>query len=791
MKDISKNDRKEFIKNLSFKPLKSALINFYKKHKILTICMLSVLALNYILLLSLKIIPYQDLKNLQNKPYSTRIYDRNGYLIQVTSLEDGLRREWIPFEQIPENVKKVFLNAEDKRFYLHHGVDFLSVLNAFRQNASSKKTIRGASTISMQLSKIITPSVEKSFSKKFSDMINAYRIEAKLSKKQILELYLNTVPFGMNSEGITSAARTFFGKEIEDLTPEEICILSVIPRNPSAYNPINHPEACAQKAFLIYKKVFKSDLSDEEIYTKLLETATKAEKYVYPFYMPHFINYLQAVWKNEKNIPWEIQVSADLNIQFCAEDYLRQALEMAKSARITNGAMLVLNNSDNSVLAWVGNGNFFDNQNNGQLDGVLTLNQPGSSMKPFLYATAMEIKGEDGKPVIYPSKVMADIPKEYGSEKVYIPANFNNRYNGPVRMRVALASSLNVPAVDTLSEIGVDTYVDKLYEAGIDLRDASKTADLGIALGAGEVSLKDLLSAFSIFPRDGIYLPVTYRKNTEEEIAKINKKGKRVFESDTARIICSILSDKGSRSLGFGYSQSFETNYPSIFKTGTANQYQSIVALGATPMFSIGVWMGNFSGETVIGKTGSSLPAWAARNVLDLMIERYHPTEVNQINFKTPEHFIRKKICTLSGKPAGIFCPSDVSEYYPVDMEEDPCLWHKNDHGIVKTYYPPEYQQWFRLYGEKGFLDYHASPLKFLTPVNNAVFYQTEDFKERQAINFEIIGGQEDVATVLHNGSYYTTLKRPFFFYLPLQKGKQTITVQCGYEKAELSFEVK
>jgi penicillin-binding protein 1C len=780
------------IKSFNPKLFGSFFSDFYHKHKILSLIILILLGINYTTLIVLKIIPYKELKTLREKPYSTRIYDQNGYLIQVTSLEDGLRREWIPYKKIPANVKKAFLEAEDKRFFFHTGVDFIAVLNALRQNSSTGRTVRGASTITMQLSKIITPSQEKTLSKKLSDVLNAFKIEAKLSKNQILELYLNTVPFGMNSEGITSAARTFFGKEIEDITDEEACLLAVIPRSPSLYNPINHPDNCAQKALLIYKNAFSTKLSDENIMENLLAASKKAEKYKYPFYMPHYINYLQNLWaSSDEKPPYEIQLAADLNVQFCAENYLHEALEQSANARITNGAILVINNKDNSVIAWVGSGDFFDTNHNGQIDGVLVPNQPGSSMKPFLYATAMETKDKDGNPLMYPSRILADIPKEYGEQAVYIPANFNNRYNGPIRMRVALASSLNVPAVDTLSEISVDAYVNKLFELGIDVSHGAITGDLGIALGVQEVPLKDLVRAFSVFPRDGLSLPLSYRKNAPAQIQKITRRGKQVFEPDTARVICSILSDKASRSLGFGYTQTFQTDYPSIFKTGTANQYQNIIALGATPDYTIGVWMGNFSGETVIGKTGSSLPAWVARNVLDLLVLHYSKNHSSFEEFKKPEHYVQKRICSLSGKLATPECPAALIEYIPENLNPGKCDWHRTENHISKTYYPPEYQQWFRLYGEKGILDYHAAKLSFLTPNNNAVFYETSLYKERQAINFEIIGGQQDRATVEYDGKYYTTLDRPFYFYLPVNKGNHKITVKCGNESAELSFEVK
>ena len=279
---------------------------------------------------------------------------------------------------------------------------------------------------------------------------------------------------------------------------------------------------------------------------------------------------------------------------------MNDALLEAQKSRISNASILVIDNKTGEPIVWAGNAQFFDEDHSGQSDGVLVRNQPGSSMKPFLYALALETDDEHGNPLFSPGTILADIPQEFGDEKLYIPSNFNNRYNGPVRFRVALASSLNVPAVYLLNTIGVDNYLNKLFELGFDsLKKSGKEADLGLALGAGEVSLKELVTAFAVFPRDGK-----------------DFNNRQIYHSDTARIICSILSDKAARALGFGYSQTFQTDYPAIFKTGTSNQYQDIVALGATKQYTVGVWMGNFSGQTVVGKTGSSLPAWVAKNFL-------------------------------------------------------------------------------------------------------------------------------------------------------------------------------
>ena len=713
----------------------------------------------------MRLAPFPALKKFIAQEYSCRIYDRRGELVQVTAIGGGGRREFTPLKEIPKSIQKNFLSQEDRHFYFHHGVDWLAISNALVQNRRAKKVVRGASTITMQLAKLVNQDNSPTLSRKLKDIFIAYRIEAKLSKKKILELYLNSIYFGANSYGITSAARTYYGCELNQLEENQIHILSVIPRNPSLYNPVAIAERAGQRA----------------------------EYFKYPYHMPHFVNYL--ISQAEKNgipLPYELHVSADLEITQVAQNYLREALEDAQGSRITNGALLLIDNEDGSVISWLGNGDFFDSENGGQIDGVLVKNQPGSSMKPFLYALAID------KDVLTPSSIIADVPSEFGSEKLYIPENFNNRFNGPVRMRIALASSLNVPAVSTLNKIGVSTYLEKLYELGLEsLRENNNgiNADLGLALGAGEVSLYELVPAFSVFTRDGVFLPLRPTLASETKFDKLTN-GSQIYTPDTARLICSILSDKAARSLGFGYTQTFQTDYPSIFKTGTSNQYQNIVALGATKHFTIGVWMGNFSGQTVMGKTGSSLPAWVAKNVLD-KLEGSNPYN-SEIKFPEPEHWHKERICSLSGMSAGPNCRSVVSEYVKDDSQLKICTWHtrpKNSNEI-NVIYPPEYQQWLRqrkssAWNDVSHIEHSSSPLTVLTPNNNSLFFYSSLNKDNQAISFELTGGPDDNLQIFYDQKKFAEINRPFVFSLPVDRGEHSCQLLCGSEEVTINFTVK
>ncbi len=696
----------------------------------------------------LRLVPFPGLTEFMAQEYSCRIYDRNGELIQVTPVKNGSRREFTPVKKIPKKIQKEFIKQEDKRFYFHHGVDWLAVSKAAIQNRRAKKIVRGGSTITMQLAKLINKDNSPSLKRKLRDVLYAYRIEAKLSKKQILELYLNSIYFGSNSYGITSAARTFYSCELNQLTDAQIKTLSIIPRNPTSYAPKN-------------KKSFS-----------------------YPFNLPHFVNYI----KSQQELPYELHTSVDLEISQIAEGFLREALEQARGSRITNGALLLIDNNDGSIISWLGNGDFFDFENSGQIDGVLVTNQPGSSMKPFLYALALE------NGLLEPSTVLADVPTEFGNEKLYIPENFNNRFNGPVRMRIALASSLNIPAVSVLNSVGVNNYLAKLYEMNFDSlkkNNSGLKADLGLALGAAEVSLYELVPAFSVFVRDGNFLPPTYIESPVNEKLTI---GRKVYSTDTARLITSILSDKGARALGFGYTQTFQTDYPSIFKTGTSNQYQNIIALGATNDFTIGVWMGNFSGNTVIGKTGSSLPAWVAKNVLDKLVKQTSTYSGNSnLDFPEPEHWHKEKICSLSGLKASKNCRSVVYEYIKDDSNPAVCTWHTRLPGSqeIQTVYPPEYQKWLQSHPDKGFIEYSASPLTILTPKNDSLFFYSSLNSNQQAIPFEITGGNQQELVIYYDEKKFATISRPFVFSLPVDRGEHSCHVICGSEELTLNFTVK
>lgn len=733
--------------------------------------------------LLLRVLPYRELKEFKNHAYSTLVYDRNGNLLCKVPLENGLVREFVPLKEIPASVRKAFIKAEDRRFYFHFGIDIPAVFRAAVQNSMNGRNVSGASTITMQLARMISPSKKRSFSSKVKDLFNAFRLEAKLSKKQILELYLNNIPFGNNIESVAGAAFYFYGKDVRSLSLEEGICLSVIPRNPALYNPNKNPEKVAAAG----KRIFKNHIS----YEVLFEIAKSSGSYRYENRMPHYLRFLQNRYSEVFKTSREIFLSCDFEVQQFAQKKLIEALENSRDSRIQNGAVFVIEVETGAIVAWVGSQSFYDDFGNGQIDGILNRMQPGSSMKPFLYGAALEYG------LIQPSSVLADIPMEYGDLNLYIPSNFNNRFNGPVKTRVALASSLNIPAVELLDEFGVPEYLKMLGRLGFkSLEKTGEEYGLSLALGGGEVSLYELVTAFSVFCRDGIYIEANpfLMENTASVRGGNSgfEKGEKVYSQDTARIICQFLSDKKARALGFGLSQVFQTEYPSVFKTGTSNQFQNITALGATKNYAVGVWMGNFNGHTVIGKTGSSLPASIAKSVLDFLEQGNERSE-----FLEPDSFHLEKICTVSGMAPGDFCSDAVYEYVKNGTELPGCSWHRHNNNSTETIvvYPAEYQQWYNLYGKNqtfSEVDYSSLPLEIHRPNQNSIYYYDDsNLVLRQVIPVEVFGGNGETLEVFLDGKSIGTYSRPFSFSIPAVSGKHRLEVFCGKENDAVEFEVR
>ncbi len=752
-----------------------------KRREILENTLITLAGLCFVLKLFLTLWPYPDLNEFRQKPYSLHILDRNGSILQILALENGERREYIPLQDIPPLLLEVFIKAEDTRFYSHTGYDIFALLRALNQNVHHGEIVSGASTITMQLARLISPH-GYGYLGKVQEIYNACLIEARMSKHAILELWLNSIPFGYKAIGIASASKIFFGVPLNQLSPAEFVLLALIPRSPVKYSPLSGGDDVIRAAFNLTERI-GLPITVQEIESSLLKAENYRKQFSWPFYAPHFVNYVAERLSSEEFAAGKpIHTSLDLDLTLAVAAALAEKIESAHSHRIHNGAGIILDNTTGEILAYVGSQNYFDSEFGGQIDGIHIRNQPGSTLKPYLYALALT-KGFNA------ASILPDIPSYFGGEEVYIPLNFNERFNGPVRLRVALASSLNVPAVYLLERLGVKNFTDTLIELGFDsIKDQTTVVGIGLALGNAEVSLYELVKAFALFPRGGQLLPVTWIR--PEHFDKHNYiSGKQVFDPISAGIICDILADKTSRVLGFGPYTILNTDFPAIFKTGTSNQFNNIWAVGATPRYTMGVWMGNFSGETVIGAPGSSLPA-------QVVVQIFNKLSYPYADFPSIENAQQIEICTLSGGKATPLCPSTMSEYFPHGVQPSPCTYHIQVSGQIVINYPPEYQIWALESGysfENTPQNQLAESLHIVHPGHGAVFFFDPSISpEEQAVSIEVINADPFSPIKLFlNGNLITQGSSPLKCNVPLIQGLHTVYAEGAQGSDQIQFEVR
>ena len=528
----------------------------------------------------------------------TTLFDRNGAIIHEQRMEEtGRRLDWTSLEDISPALTAAVIAAEDKRFYRHHGVDWTALgrasLGFLRSNG------RGASTISMQLLARLDPELHPSggrrtIAQKWRQIRGALAFERRWSKEQILEAWLNLVSFRGELQGITSAAGGLFDKKPQGLTQGESVILAVLVCAPNAETRQVIRRACAL-----------SDTMNLNIEHSNI-AAIAEESLLRPYFIrppaklaDHVMRRLLRRARNEGKNPEYLTSTLDRDLQQFAAETLERHILALRGRNVHDGAVLVLDNTNGDVLAYVGNtGN---NSSARYVDGVEAARQAGSTLKPFIYGAAFDRKLLTAATLIEDSPL--DIPALGG---LYRPSNYDDRFNGPVSVRAALASSLNIPAVRALSLVGVDAGVKTLETAGFRSLEQADYYGLSLALGTADVTLWDLTNAYRSLSNGGVWRPA---RMTFEESAL---KERRVLSPEAAFIISDILSDRESRSLTFSLESPLATRFWTAVKTGTSKDMRDNWCMGYSDRYTVGVWVGNFSGEPMWNVSGISgaAPVW-------------------------------------------------------------------------------------------------------------------------------------------------------------------------------------
>lgn len=550
---------------------------------------------------------------------STKIYERTGQTI-LYEIHGDQKRTLVSFNDIPLNVKNATIAIEDKGFYQHGGFSLWAIFRTVVMNVV-KGQKAGGSTLTQQFVKNAILTTEKTYTRKIKELILAYRLEQKFTKDEILQMYLNEIPYGSTAYGVEAASLRYFGKSVKYTNLAEAAVLAALPQAPSRYSPYG-----SNVDLLIARQHYILDqMADQNYITK--DEAEKAKQYKLVFtkqteniLAPHFVMYIKdylADKYDQKTIEQgglKIITTLDLNKQKIAEEVVKdKTAKNIKNFRASNAALVSLDPKTGQILAMVGSRDYFDNTIDGQVNIAISSRQPGSSFKPIVYATAF-IKG------FTPDTILYDVATNFSTDPAnkYEPHNYNGKENGPVTMRKALAGSLNIPAVKTMYLAGIDNVMDFARQLGYTTLSDKDRFGLSLVLGGGEVKLLEHVNAYSAFARDGIKSKVNPILKIEDASGKMLEEYKdeneKVLDGQVARQVTSVLSDNNARAYVFG-----AKNYLTLpdravaAKTGTTNDYKDAWTIGYTPSVVTGVWVGNNDNASMSkGADGSvvAAPIW-------------------------------------------------------------------------------------------------------------------------------------------------------------------------------------
>ena len=534
---------------------------------------------------------------------TSTLYDATGQQV-LYELHGEQNRKIITHEQIPEVVRNATIATEDSNFYHHFGIDPWAILRALKVNLTNDEIRQGASTITQQLARSAFLTRDQTMERKILEAVFALKIEHNYTKDQILDQYLNEVPYGANTYGIETASQTYFGKPAKELTLDEAALLAALPKAPSYYSPYanHHSDLAARQKNILLKMSQLGLVSPVEV-SKAIEvnTFSKIKPLSDQIQAPHFVFYvlqqLEAQYGTDFLQTGGLKIFTSLNfdMQKTAEQVVSSGAQKNLALGASNAALVAIDPKTGNILAMVGSKNYFDPTIDGQVNVAISPRQPGSSFKPFAYAHAFELGYQ-------PETKILDGPTDFGpdgSGKDYVPRNYDGKFHGLLTMRETLSQSLNIPAVKTLYLASIDGTLDLAHRMGITTLNDRNRYGLSLVLGGGEVKLVDMTSAFSVFATEGTRNPIQSVEKIVDHagktIAQSQEKSQQVLDQQVARKINSILSDNAARTPIFGPRSSLilDDGRAVAAKTGTTQEFRDAWTIGYTPSIAVGVWAGN------------------------------------------------------------------------------------------------------------------------------------------------------------------------------------------------------
>lgn len=673
---------------------------------------------------------------------SKQIYDRYGAPMRGFLSENNTYYLPVPLADVSPWLIAAAVAAEDKRFFSHPGVDVKAVLRAAWQNAREGEIVSGASTITQQLARAVEPR-PKTLWGKAGEAWNALLLERKMTKEEILEEYFNLLELGNLTQGVEAAARFYFNVPASELSLSQAAFLAGLAKSPTQYNPLRHFARALKRRDWVLKKMLDNGFIDREMYDIALTEKLELRSAARPFSAPHFTRFLQPLVPASAK---DVYATIDRELQLYAEELVKNYVSRLAEENVTNAAAVVVENGTGAVLAYVGSADFYNEKNNGQVDGARALRQPGSALKPFVYGLAFE------KGALTPASLIED--EDTFFEGGFRPRNYDESYHGPVSARGALACSYNIPAVKAAEKSGAANLLALLRRAGFSTLE--KPADfygLGLALGNGEVRLLDLTNAYASLARGGVYKPLLVAR---EPVIRLPGREARVFDEKTAYLVTDILADNNARAPAFGLNSPLSVPFPLAAKTGTSKDYKDNFTLAYTPRWTIGVWVGNFDAtpmQQISGVTG----AGPIMHDLAVYLQRKYPSPP----FETPEGVTRALVCAQSGLLAGPACKHTKEEVF--DSAHLPAVCD-------------------------GKHTASAPALAITSPSAGDVFKLDPSVPlSSQSVKFEAACRVPGCAWTLDGNTLPGVSCQTWW---TLKPGKHALSVACGGEKASVSFEV-
>ena len=560
---------------------------------------------------------------------STRIYDAEGaLLLELTDPDNpaaGIRQR-VRLAEISPYLRQATIATEDPNFYRYQvGFDPIAIVRLFYYAWQEREFVSGGSTITQQVARnlLLDPEerTQRTLSRKLREIVLANEIVRRYTRDEILEIYLNEIFYANQSYGIEAAARTYFSKRAADLTLAEAALLAGIPQAPALWDPVaNKDDALRRQADVLRLMAQAGFIREEQIEPSRRDMQARefrAPRLNVPLVAPHFLYYVRDQLQREYGTQGlyraglDVYTTLDLDAQRAAEESVRARLAELRDQNVTNAAVVVLRPDTGAIVAMVGSADFVDAAIDGQVNVALTLQQPGSAIKPFTYLAAIE-RGAT------PDTVYMDEPKTYrdawGNE--FTPRNYDGKFHGPVRMRDALARSLNIPAVEALQSVGVPAFLELTRRVGVNFPPSDQYG-LAITLGGAECTLLDLTRAYAVLADDG-------RRREPTAIARVfthdgalvrdylPAPATQVVQPQHAALVTSMLSDNAARAPAFGVNNPLRLPFPAAAKTGTTNDYRDNLTVGYSARYVVGVWVGNSDNTPMRGVSGISgaAPIW-------------------------------------------------------------------------------------------------------------------------------------------------------------------------------------